>query len=190
MSQELSAPALIECVRRYYPLELPREAPRYTQSEEHQRLEHRLREVAGETASWHRFVQQVEESFPGCNVIDTTSLPHHPSYRCKVLWGQPRARLERTREDVIVCMLSALAPVYALHASHYRDDGTKRESWMRYPPLPTGFQPYEDTLARLMESTMGATRLPNEVLFTRVPGIRPRANRPQHRAPWLVELLF
>jgi hypothetical protein len=190
MSQDFSAPALVECVRRYYPSELHREDPRYTPSEEHQRLEHRLREAAAEASAWHRFVRQVEESFPHCDVIDITSLLYHPSYRCKVLRRQPPSPLERTREDSVVCMLSILAPVYALHASHHRDDGTERESWMRYPPLPAGFQPDEAKLAGLMESAMGATRLPNEVLFTRVPGIRPPPLRPQGRAPWLVELLF
>jgi hypothetical protein len=61
---------------------------------------------------------------------------------------------------------------------------------MRYPPLPPEFQPYEAKIARLVESTLGATRLSNEVLFTRVPGIRPHPSRPQNQSPWLVELLF
>ena len=190
MSPDLSAPALIERVRRYYPSEIPRGDPRYTQSEEHQRLEHRRREAETEAGPWHRFVEQVEEAFPGCDVIDTPSLLYHPSYGCKVFRREPRAPLERTREDFIVCRLSVLAPVYELHASHHRDDGTERESWTRYPPLPPEFQPYEDTLTQLLEAHLGATRLPNEVLFTRVPGIRPHPNRPQHRAPWLMELLF
>lgn len=66
--------------------------------------------------------------------------------------------LERGRTDSVVCRLSVLAPVYAIHANHSRDDGTERESWMRYPPLPPEFQPYEAKVARLVESTLGATR--------------------------------
>jgi len=186
----LATAALIECVRRYYPSDIARTDPRYAQSEEHQCLEHRCREAAAEADPWYRVVQQVEEAFAGCDVVDLTLLQHYPSYRCEVFWGQPPSLLERRRTDSVVCRLSVLAPVYAIHANHSRDDGTERESWMRYPPLPPEFQPYEAKVARLVESTLGATRLPNEVLFTRVPGIRPHPSRPQNQSPWLVELLF
>jgi len=190
MPLDFSAPALIECVRRYYPSRISRDEPGYTQSDEHQRMQQRRREAAAETGPWQRFVQQVEEAFPFCDVVDNPSLINYPSYRCEVFLKQPApSPLERTREDVVVCMISALTPVYALHARHLRDDGRERESWMRYPPLPPEFRPYEDTLAGLIESTLGATRLPNEVLFTRVPGIRPH-RWPPNREPWLEELLF
>jgi hypothetical protein len=190
MPPDFSAPALIECVRRYYPSRISPDEPGYTQSEEHQRLQQLRREAAAETGRWQRFVQQVEEAFPHCDVINDPSLVDYPSYRCQVFWRQAApSPLDRTCWDVVVCALSAMAPVYAIHASHHRDDGTERESWMRYPPLPPGFQPCADTLAGLIEATLGATRLPNEVLFTRVPGIRP--NRwPPDREPWLAELLF
>jgi len=190
MSQDLSAPALIECVRRYYPLELDPEDPRYEQSAEYQRLEHRRREAVNDSGPWQRFVQRAEEAFAHCDVVDVTPRPYRASFHCKVFWPQTPAPLERWREDFLTCMISFLAPVYAIHARHSRDDGTGRESWTRYPPLPPEFQPDEAKLAALIESTLGATRLSNEVLFTRVPGIRPLSLRPENQAPWLVELLF
>ena len=85
-------------------------------------------------------------------------------------------------------MVSVLAPVYALYARHWKDDRTERETWLRYPPLPSEFQAHEAKLAALIESSFGAVRVPNEVLFTRVTGLRPRQH--PRREPWLAELLF
>ncbi|MFL5348339.1 MAG: hypothetical protein ACJ8AT_26385 [Hyalangium sp.] len=85
-------------------------------------------------------------------------------------------------------MISVLAPVYALYARHWKDDRTERETWLRYPPLPPEFQAHEVKLAALIESSFGATRVPNEVLFTHAPDLL--ALQLSHRAPWLAELLF
>jgi hypothetical protein len=134
--------------------------------------------------------KRVEASFADCDVSYSTLGLFRPSFRCEVTLPGMAPWLDRIVEDSVFCRLSVLAPVYALCARHWKDDRTEFESWTRYPPLPPEFQSHEARLASLIESTFGFTRLPNEVLFTPVSGIHPRADRPDHRAPWLVELLF
>jgi hypothetical protein len=190
MAPDLSVHALMECVRHHYPVGIPREDSRYEGSAESQRLKQRLHAAATDTSAWAGFIQRVEEDFTDCEVSDSPPRLLHPSYRCEVTLPGMRPWLDRTWEDSVVCMLSVLAPVYALYAHHWKDDRTERESWTRYPPLPPEFQSHEARLSSLIESTFGFTRLPNDVLFTPVPGIHPRPDRPERRAPWLVELLF
>ena len=67
---------------------------------------------------------------------------------------------------------------------------TERESWTRFPPLPPEFHAHEENLASLIQSVLGFTRLPNEVLFTPVPDLHPLRSQPHSRAAWLEELLF
>ncbi|WP_224371499.1 hypothetical protein [Hyalangium versicolor] len=190
MLPEISVPALLECVHRYYPVGLSEEDPRYESSPEIQHLNQRLHSAAKDTRAWSDFFQRVKESFPGCKVFERTRLPYGPSYQCQVDLPGQEPYLDRTREDSVICRLSVLAPVYALCAHHWKNDRTERESWTRYPPLPLEFQTHEEKLAAMVEATFGFARLPNEVLFTPVPDLRPPHGRFEHRAPWLVELLF
>jgi hypothetical protein len=191
MNPDLSAHALIECVHRYYPAGLSSEDPCYESSAEIQYLKQHLHSAEARAQAWRNFARQVEEAFPGCSVSysNTPSL-YRPSYHCEVTLPGQEPYLDRIREDSVVCMLSVLAPVYALCAHHWKDDRTERESWTRYPPLPPEFQAHEAKLAALIEATFGFARLPNDVLFTPVPDLRPPRGRFQHRAPWLADLLF
>lgn len=190
MKPDLSAPELMACVRQYYPVGIPPGDPRYEGSAEIQRLRHLLHSSAIDPGAWQSFVQKVEDTFPGCDVSDSIPRLYRPSYRCEVTLPGVEPWPGRTREDSVVCMLSVLAPVYALYARHWKDDRTERESWTRFPPLPPEFQAHEAKLASLIESTFGITRLPTEVLFTPVPDLQPLRGQPRHRAPWLEELLF
>ncbi len=90
----------------------------------------------------------------------------------------------------MVCLLSLLAPVYALYASHSLDTGSRVESWTRYPPLPPEFQPHEARLAALVEATFGATRLSNEVLFAPIAGLAPRTGTRAPGEALLADLLL
>lgn len=190
MNPEISTPALLECVRHYYPSGIAAEDPRYERSVELHRLRQRLHSAATDTRAWGDFLHRVESAFPDCKVSDRTHLPYDPSYACQVDLPGQEPWLDRTREDAVVCMLSVLAPVYALYAHHWKDDRTEREFWKRYPPLPPEFQAHEAKLASLVETAFGFARLPNEVLFIAVPDLHPLDGRRQHRAPWLVDLLF
>jgi hypothetical protein len=91
--------------------------------------------------------------------------------------------------DELVCMISLLAPVYALYASHHLDTGAVAESWLRFPPLPPGFEPHELTLASLIEAAFGATRLHRDTLSSPVPDLRPPGML-QGRETRLVDCLF
>lgn len=190
MKPDLSAPALMACVRHYYPVGIPAGDPRYEGSAEIQRLRDLLDSSAIGPEAWQSFVQKVEDAFPGCDVSDTLPRLYRPSYRCEVTLPGVESWPDRTREDSVVCMLSVLAPVYALYARHWKDDRTERESWTRFPPLPPEFQAHEVKLASLIEPTFGFARLPTEVLFTPVPNLQPLRVKPRHRASWLEELLF
>ena len=87
---------------------------------------------------------------------------------------------------------SRLTPVYALYASHVEDrgPGLKRDHWLGFPPLPAEFQDHEKRLAELIESTLGATRLSNDVLFTPVPDRVPRTGHLQLGEARLIDCLF
>lgn len=188
MAPDVSAPALLEVLRRYYPSRATKQATRSESSEEAQRLRSRIDSIRSDTRTWSSFVQQVEAAFPGCDVSYSFPSGFTPSFRCQVTLPGMQPRLERTQENSVTGMISVLAPVYAIYARHWEDDRTEREMWLRYPPLPSEFQAHEAKLAALIESSFGATRVPNEVLFTHAPGLM--ALQHPHRNPWLAELLF
>lgn len=190
MKPDLSVPGLMACVRDYYPAGIPVGDPRYEGSAEIQRLRHQLHSSAISAGAWQGFIQKVEDSFPNCEVSDSLPRLYRPSYRCEVTLPGVEPWPGRTQEDSVVCMLSVLAPVYAVYAHHWKDDRTERESWTRFPPLPPEFQSHEARLAAIVEPTFGFTRLPTEVLFTPVPDLHPPRGQPRRRAPWLEELLF
>jgi hypothetical protein len=172
MSQDLSARALVELVHDYYPTEFPDpEDPRVI-SEEEQRLT-ALRGAAWDNSeTWQAFVATLRKEFPESNVWDLPYLLYEPSRYCRVTL--PGMGLTPGEEELkeVVCMLSVLAPVYCLFASHQRSENG-RMVWneMHFPPMPPEYQGVEARLATLIESTFGLTRLPNEVLFTPVPDV-------------------
>ncbi len=138
-----------------------------------------------DTSDWDRFVQRVGESFAGCEVREQF-LIHEPSHRCEVLLPEMKSP-DGKEENAVGCMLSLLAPVYAIYATHEKEEGLEKEYWRRFPPLPPEFQAHEAKLARLIESTFGFTRLPNDVLFTLVPDLKIGM---EHRGTRLLDCLF
>jgi hypothetical protein len=90
----------------------------------------------------------------------------------------------------VVCLISLLAPAYALYASHALDTGPFAEAWTRYPPLPLEFHSYDAKLALIIESAFGASRLPNDVLFAPVPNLAPRTGNVALGEARLIDLLF
>ncbi|PTL81969.1 hypothetical protein DAT35_19325 [Vitiosangium sp. GDMCC 1.1324] len=90
-----------------------------------------------------------------------------------------------------MCLLSKLAPVYALYASRMeRSTPPELKSWLRFPPFPPEFQSHEARLAGLTESTFGFTRLPNDVLFIPVPDLVPRSANYGPGEAQLIDCLF
>lgn len=188
MRPDLSATALVQLLRRYYPTGLWVDEPGYKESEQIQRLQRFLEEARSDTRAWAAFVQRVREEFPGSTLWDTTLLFYDPCYRLRVSLPLPNGGEDA--RDELVCLVSLLAPAYVIYASHGLNTGVFSEAWTRYPPLPPAFQPGEARLAALIESTFGAMRLPNEVLFTPVPEMDPWGGNVGLGKARLIDLLF
>jgi hypothetical protein len=188
MKPDPFADALVQLVHCFYPSGLCNEDPRYKESEEGQRLTRLVQANVQPSPTWKGFTQRVVQEFPDCNIWDTTVPWHEPCNSVRVylagfVEGGPRY-------DCVVCLLSQLAPVYALYASHTDKSIPGGEYWLRFPPFPPEFQAYEAKLSGLIESTLGFTRLPNETLFIPVPDLVPRSANYGLGEAQLVDCLF
>lgn len=190
MHPELTADALVQLAHRYYPADLRNDAPQYDESEEGQRLTALVHANVKPSSAWKDFIQRLRGDFPDCSIWDTTIPWHDPCYSVRV--SLPGFVTGAPRYDCIVCLLSQLAPVYALYASHMEEKGPglPRDYWLRFPPFPPEFQAQQEKLAGLIESTFGFTRLPNDVLFTPVPDLVPRTANYGPGEAQLIDLLF
>lgn len=188
MMPDLTANALIELVHRYHPTGIDNEDPRYKSSEEAQRLSSLIQANAAPAQEWKEFVQRLHEEFNDCMIWDTTIPWHDPCWSCRV--SLPGFEIGRPQYDAVICLLSLLAPVYALYASHSEEQGSKRDHWTAYPPLPPEFQSHEAKLSALIETTFGFTRLSNEVLFLPVPDLVPRTANFGLGKAQLIDCLF
>ncbi|WP_257456269.1 hypothetical protein [Archangium lipolyticum] len=189
MKPDLFADALVQLVHCYYPSGLCNDAPRYKESEEGQRLTRLIQANVQPSPTWKAFTQRVVQEFPDCNVWDTTVPWHEPCNSVRV--SLPGSMPDAPHYDCVVCLLSQLAPVYALYASHaQRSSPPERKSWLRFPPVPPEFQEHEAKLCGLIESTLGFTRLSNEALFTPVPDLVPRSANYGPGEAQLIDCLF
>jgi hypothetical protein len=188
MNPHLSAPSLVQLLRQYYPAGLWCDDPAYKASAEAQRLTRRLDDAQKNTRAWESCVQRIRAEFPGCTLWDATLLWIDPCYRLRV--SLPNTTGSGDQRDAIICLVSLLAPAYVIYASHFLDTGPATESWTRYPPLPPEFQPYDAKLAPIIESAFGASRLPNDVLFTPIPDLAPRTGNVALGKARLIDLLF
>lgn len=188
MTASLTAEALLQLLHQYYPAGLWSDDPAYRTSTEARLLTQLLEGAQKDMRAWRSFVQRVREEFPSCTLWDTTLLFYDPCYRLRVSLPVPVSGEDR--RDEVVCLISLLAPAYVIYASHALNTGPFAEAWTRYPPLPPEFQPHGTKLALIIESAFGASRLPNEVLFTPVPGLAPRTGNVALGKARLIDLLF
>ncbi|WP_375771551.1 hypothetical protein NR798_11855 [Archangium gephyra] len=189
MKPELTAEALVQLVHRYYPAGLLIDEPQYKASEQSQRLTALLQANVGGAQSWKEFIQRLRGEFPDSSIWDMTVPLLDPCYSVRV--SLPGFVTGDPQYNGVVCLLSQLAPVYALYASHTEETSPPvRKAWLRFPPFPPEFQSQEAKLARLIESTFGFTRLPNEVLFTPVPDLVPRTANFGLGEAQLIDCLF
>lgn len=197
MSAGLDVSSLLTLVRAYYPPGIDADDPRYQQTEQAKRLRALMDGMAramgakeeltdglapipdevlelGATVAafgeWPSFVRRLRDEFPGCKVWDKTVPWYDPSFACQISW--PNGEYGESARDAIVCVLSMLAPVYAIYGMR---QAAKREHWMRFPPLPMEFQAREAQLAELIEAEFGFARLDNEVLTARVADLVPHS---------------
>lgn len=186
-----SAPSvqeLIRVVHEYYPQGIELDDPRYKASAEAQRLQRLIEEAHANLSRWADFVAAVRQAFPGCIVWDKTYLWYDPCYHLHV--ALPGVVVGGRRFDTVACLLSLLAPVYAIYASHIDGNPAGRVARTCYPPLPVAFQSHEQELARRIEETFGFVRLPKETLVVPMPGLRPRTGHFIDKEPVLADLLF
>lgn len=171
MSTPVTAEELVELVHGYYPANLLGDDPRYAASEEAQRLQV-AREVAmGTRQRWVDLFHRLKGSLPGSKVEDWTSLHSDACWRCRVYL--PGTSPQSKDKKALVVLVSILAPFYALYASHLTWEEQRVTSQrLDYPPLPDEFRPYESIVEDLIRSSLGYTRLPNDILFTPVPDLQ------------------
>ncbi len=188
MKPEPFADALVQLVRCYYPSGLCNDDPGYRESEESQRLTRLILANVQPSPTWKGFTRRVVQEFPDCNIWDTTVPYHEPCNSVRV--SLPGFMPDAPRYDCVVGLLSQLAPVYALYASHTDKSLPGADYWLRFPPFPPEFQAHEAKLAGLIESTLGFTRLSNDILFTPVPDLVPRAANYGLGEARLIDCLF
>jgi hypothetical protein len=171
MNTHLTTEELIAIVHRFYPANLEGNDPRYDASEEFQRLVAVREGAMADTRVWDSFFQRLREAVPDCRVENWSTLRYDACRRCRVyLTGTTPAS---TEVRAVVGLVSILAPVYAIYASHQSYEGQRvANTRVSFPPLPAEFLAHEATLDALIRSSFGFERLPNEVLFTPVPDLQ------------------
>ena len=166
----ISADSLVELVRRIYPTGVANDAPKDDASEKHHRLETLRKAAIQEGVAWAEFRQSVQEQLPDVGLWELPTLLYHPCRTLRVYL--PHSPRGADVQEAVVLLVSILAPVHALYASHQTYEGkrvVKSKTW--FSPLPPRFRPVEARLDALAQSVLGSTRLPNELLFTPVPDI-------------------
>ncbi len=172
MKPELTGEALVRLVHRYYPAGMESYDPRYETSEEARRLHGLLEAHVEGTPAWKDFIQRLRVEFADCDIWDSTIPRQDPCYSVRV--SNPGFVTGDLVFDEVVGLLSTLAPVYAIYASHTdKASLPERKDWLRFPPFPSRLQAHEAKLAGLIEATFGYTRLPNDILLIPVPDLVP-----------------
>ena len=78
MNQDLSAPALIQLARRYYPASIGIDDPRYTDSEETRRRLALLEAAMKNTGGWSDSYDEWKRLFPGVRYGTYRRFPMRP----------------------------------------------------------------------------------------------------------------
>lgn len=203
---------LIARIYQYYPRGIDPEDPRHRRSPESKRLwsvfdacaasmgesrpevlaklkpgpiDDEVKAVVDKLQAWPEFVGRLMREFPDCWLWNTTIM-HDPGYSCRV--SQPGFVPGNPQYDSVVCLLSALAPIYALYASHV--DEVKKDGWIRYSQFPEAFQEREAKLATLIEETFQFSRVPEDALFLPIPDVVPRESNLLMGQAKLIDCLF
>lgn len=202
---------------RHYPRNIPGDAPSYFEAEETCRLQgvlqvcaenmggerpitpHRRVPIDGEVQEvlyalrmWLPFAEKLQRAFPDRIVWDRAIPWNDPCYRCEVMQAGLVQGSQAPRESG-TCILSALAPVYALYVyvSGSREIMKGRaKAEFRYSQLPSKYDDREAKMAALIEETFHFTRMTEDTLLLPVPDVVPYASNLAIGEAKLVDCLF
>lgn len=207
--------SVLGLVRSYYPAGVEAYDERYRQTEEWRRLRSLVAGVARdmgdvtehaaqqppvpddvlslgatvrELRAWPDFVQRLKERFNDTIIWDTTIPFQDPCYSCHV--SLPGCRVGGSNYQAIVCLLSLLAPVYALYACRDRAQLSDDENEIVFPPLPEAFRTREHEVASLIEAEFGFVRLPTDVLLAPIRDRVPDADHLRVGQAQVIDFLF
>lgn len=210
-----SADTLLDLIYRYYPVDMMGDDPDYVRTDEFRRLacvlhscaatvgvslspvpatddvvlERDVADVVQALSAWPSFMKALAVEFPNTFVWDQSAPWDEPLFRCDVPAPGYRQGAGGDFEPV-VCVVSALAPVYALFTYEGRcaDVSDSTYELDRDPVLEdlrprlryTGFaECYREREARLVarvEAMFGFVRLPDDTLRVAVPDVAPRGS--------------
>ena len=203
---------LLERIYRFYPRGIGSEHPRFLRAPESRRLrsvfeacavsmgerrpeviatlkpgplDEDVKAVVDTMQAWPEFVQRLRREFADCWVWNTTFM-YEPGYSCHV--SQPGFVPGQPHYDPVVCLVSALAPIYALYASH--SDKDKKDGWTRYSNFPKDYQDREAKLAGLIEEAFQFSRIYEDTLFLPIPDVQPRESTLSMGEAKLIDCLF
>lgn len=214
----MSAPernALLAIIYRHYPRGIRQDDPDYLAYDESKRLESVLDACVAHTGEsqfrhivpsarlpidndvtyvldalhmWLPFIQALRRELPQCEVWDRTIPCHDPCFRCDV--SRPHFRQGDRSMEPVVCLLSALAPVYALFIYDLERKREGEPTPLRFSHFPDRFRERESKMASLIETTFQFSRLDEKTLLLPIPDIQPyMANFPIGEAK-LIHALF
>lgn len=187
MDTHFIADELIALVHRVYPSNLEGNDPRYDASVEFQRLIAAREAAMADAQVWDSFFRRLRDAVPGCHVENWSTLRYDACRRCRVYL--PGTTPASTEVKAVVGLVSILAPVFAIYASHQTYEGQRvSNTHIYFPPLPTEFHEHEATLDGLIRSSFGFERLPNHILFTPVPDLQVGNKAPEKVQ--LIDCLF
>jgi len=140
---------------------------RQEKSPEAERLEALWDQALESINQWHVFLDDLERELPGFTIGDSTSTSD-ACFRC-VAYPTKGSPLPPFRWVVVGCV-SILAPTYIVYGVDYDRIGkARRNPKISFEPLPPEMKLPADVIARKIEETFGASKLPREMAEIPVP---------------------
>lgn len=157
---------LLDIARRHYPRRYE-DAP----GPELRRFWDAACDAWSDMSRWQSLLARLRSTLPDCWIWDESVHAVGAAWRCRVFPPQLSAH-DLPEYHTAVGMVSFLAPVYLVYASHQRRDadGLYLSPTLSYTPSGL-IAPYSATLAREIEATFDLAPLPLDIAFTPVPDV-------------------
>lgn len=148
-----------------------------------------VQQVVDSLRAWNAFGERCRVAFPGQVVRDESQIFFDPGYRYSVAqpgWAPP-ARIPPDTSDPVVCMVSVLAPVFAIYTYVWAPDEFTQ---IRYSNFPLRYHDRIAKLSALAEDTFGFVRIGEELLLSVVPDVVPFVSNRVMGEATLMDCLF